>query len=370
MKKYILALLAILMSLPTVAQIIGHGATVNNRGVELRSGYYHFQADNKRSLTLSIANDRGVTASLSAAQAIVYVENMGDGTYVIYNERRTNCLDVHNSGYFNGNRVQAYSPNNTMAQRFCITLAGQTACRLECAENTHFSVQVSGGPIQGARLEVAETRSIPAQYWNIKEVEGRNETAGNREGYMDEYQEIFGTHRGSHSNHRDDYSSHRDDWGNHPAPSHRPGHHGDSRQIREGYYYVNSAINEDLHLALANPGAELRLTHNDDEAVYIVPTRNPGYYHVYRDNSFRCIMDLNNSETRSGNRVQGYAPNNTNAQLWEIRLNRDGSITIASSINRGYVLDVPNSRAFENQRVQLWDDNGTSAQAWYLEPIR
>jgi predicted alpha-1,2-mannosidase len=70
----------------------------------------------------------------------------------------------------------------------------------------------------------------------------------------------------------------------------------------------------------------------------------------------KCV-DVSNSGTTNGTKVQIYTCNGTNAQKWTVPGN--GTLTAF-----GKCLDVSNSGTADGTKVQLWDCNGTGAQQW------
>jgi hypothetical protein len=62
-------------------------------------------------------------------------------------------------------------------------------------------------------------------------------------------------------------------------------------------------------------------------------------------------------------------PNNTKAQKWIAAANRDGSITLISSLAADRAIDVSGASMRNCSNIQLYAVNGTGAQKWIFEKI-
>lgn len=80
-------------------------------------------------------------------------------------------------------------------------------------------------------------------------------------------------------------------------------------------------------------------------------------------------LDVSGASDADGAKVQGYAPNGTNAQGWRFsptRLMTDGFYTITSVADTRYKLDVADASMQNYANVQLCQGNGSLAQTWWV----
>ena len=89
------------------------------------------------------------------------------------------------------------------------------------------------------------------------------------------------------------------------------------------------------------------------------------YYMIYNYNSGK-VLDVKNGRASNGSNIQLYQWNGSNAQLWEICANSDGTVTFLSALDRSYALDLSQGKVRNSQNVQLFKVNGTRAQKWYI----
>ncbi len=75
------------------------------------------------------------------------------------------------------------------------------------------------------------------------------------------------------------------------------------------------------------------------------------------------VFDAAGGLADDGTAIQGWTPNDTDAQVWDISIDEDGYATVRNAAT-GLALDVPGADAFEGAQLQLWTPNGTWAQKW------
>lgn len=79
------------------------------------------------------------------------------------------------------------------------------------------------------------------------------------------------------------------------------------------------------------------------------------------------VADARSGLTDNGTPVQTYRGNGTDAQVWAVRHDDNGYVTIVHAAS-GKVLDVRNGAARAQAAIQLYESNGTWAQKWIAVP--
>ena len=79
------------------------------------------------------------------------------------------------------------------------------------------------------------------------------------------------------------------------------------------------------------------------------------------------VADARSGLTDNGTPVQTYRGNGTDAQVWAVRHDDNGYVTIVHAAS-GKVLDVRNGVARAQAAIQLYESNGTWAQKWIAVP--
>ena len=136
---------------------------------------------------------------------------------------------------------------------------------------------------------------------------------------------------------------------------------------------VGNLVNVQQNQANNNMGQKWIAMKNADGFIELVSALNTNY-----------CLDLYSSKTVSGNNVEIYERNNSNAQLWKFqkyesaqekadRLAKenqnlmDDGVYFIKSIHTEYVLDVPSSSKNPGVNIQLYTLNETDAQKWVLQ---
>ena len=136
---------------------------------------------------------------------------------------------------------------------------------------------------------------------------------------------------------------------------------------------VGNLVNVQQNQANNNMGQKWIAMKKADGFIELVSALNTNY-----------CLDLYSSKTVSGNNVEIYERNNSNAQLWKFqkyesaqekadRLAKenqnlmDDGVYFIKSIHTEYVLDVPSSSKNPGVNIQLYTLNETDAQKWVLQ---
>ena len=57
-------------------------------------------------------------------------------------------------------------------------------------------------------------------------------------------------------------------------------------------------------------------------------------------------------------------------QLWQVKINSDGTVTLLCAQNKNYALDLRSCKTANKQNIQVYRVNGTKAQKWILKDLK
>lgn len=139
----------------------------------------------------------------------------------------------------------------------------------------------------------------------------------------------------------------------------------------EGRYRLACFGNSTYHLDIAadaqNQGTNVQIwDSNQDFDVILV---SDGYYKIQRGN---MVLDVKDGKGEANANIQVWSWNGSDAQLWKLLKNDDGSFHIVTKLNENLALDVDgavSSDKFSNGvNVHLYNKDDNMAQKWTLEP--
>ena len=93
-----------------------------------------------------------------------------------------------------------------------------------------------------------------------------------------------------------------------------------------------------------------------------------GFYRISQKASNR-VVDLSAGKVAKGSNIDLYNWNGTNAQLWQVQVNSDGSYTFRSRCNLNYVLDMAGGGRAMGTNLQLYSANDTLSQKFLVTPF-
>lgn len=136
--------------------------------------------------------------------------------------------------------------------------------------------------------------------------------------------------------------------------------------IADGTYIIASALNRNKVLNITNAGkkqcAKLQLwnRNNTNAQKFKVKYDKNGYYTIESVCSGNLI-DVPRASKEIGTQLWQYPKNNTDAQKWYIMSNKNGSHRIVSKCN-GMNVDIRKAKTKNGTPVQCYGSNGTDAQ--------
>ena len=149
---------------------------------------------------------------------------------------------------------------------------------------------------------------------------------------------------------------------------------GASSGVDDGVYVFSSGIRSDRVLDIAGAssqsGASLQLYEDNYSSAqkYRVTKNSDGRTYTIAPLCSDKVLDVAGGNKNSGAKVWQYKVNNSEAQKWTFISNRDGSYTVVSDLS-GKVLDLYGASTSIGLKLQVYDYNGSKAQRFYLDPV-
>lgn len=283
-------------------------------------------------MTVDISNasvDRGARVQLyswngSLAQKFYFYE-VGNSIYEIVNVNSNKALDVQNASSNNGTPIQQFDINHSMAQRWMIRDQGRAAYSL-FSELSNKVIDVQGGAlVNQTGLWLYDYNGSAAQQWKIEDIKSQRE--------------ILNDFAANHRN-----------------------------ELADGIYTVQSknkaSMVLDVTQASTSAGTRIQLyTSNGTGAQqWRVSHDSDGYITLTNVNS-GLALDVWNAQAASCTPIQQYTSNNSWAQKW-IAVRQGDGYKFVSALNSSFVLDAWNGGVVNGTPIQIYADNGSGSQRW------
>ena len=144
--------------------------------------------------------------------------------------------------------------------------------------------------------------------------------------------------------------------------------------LPSGVYVIANAADSNYCVDLSGPSYDnsanvhIWSQHYGSNQKWIIQAVGSGYYKIESLYS-RKVLDVNGANSAAGTNVQQYSYNGSNAQLWKVVDNGDGTCTFISKCGANMALDMNGGGQPANgKNLQIWSSNGTTAQKWVLTP--
>lgn len=143
--------------------------------------------------------------------------------------------------------------------------------------------------------------------------------------------------------------------------------------ITPGVYYIQSGLPGiymmDLYGASKENGANVQLYqfNHTDAQLWNISKNSDGTYTIKNVSSGK-VLDITGAAMQNGTNVQQYKSNGTKAQRWTFSKS-GSSFVIHSAVDSKFVLDVYGGNAKNEANVQIYRANDSSAQKWWLTPV-
>lgn len=145
-------------------------------------------------------------------------------------------------------------------------------------------------------------------------------------------------------------------------------------EIEEGYYIIHSKIDDNFVLDVANGshevGTNLQLyTMNSTEAQIFKISRNDDGSYLIQNAASGLTVDVANGVFQNGTNVWMVDYNGSAAQKWNFVKVSNNTYAIYNA-GTNFVLDATGGNASNNTNIEIWDYvQGSTQELWTLEPI-
>ena len=294
---------------------------------DIKNNTYELQSSLNSDYILSIemfnqAYD-GINANIwgrsnNPAQQFRITRDDNTGYYTIENIFAHRVLDVSGASKSSGANVQAWTSNNTCAQKWSISPAGNNEYKI-ISSCSGLALDVQGAIVNyGNNVQIYKNNNTNAQKWKF--ITPENKIIVDDGVYFIRSSLEFNTVL--------------------DVESSRAAFNGSNLQI--------------WGLDKRNPAQQFRITRDD----------NTGYYTIENIFAHR-VLDVSGASKSSGANVQAWTSNNTCAQKWSISPAGNNEYKIISSCS-GLALDVQGAIVNYGNNVQIYKNNNTNAQKWKI----
>ena len=306
---------------------------------------------------------------------------LANGTYTIASKINDNyVLDMASSTLSNGGNVQLYEANGTKAQSFIVNHDKNGYVTIT-NENSNKVIEVnSNSAANMANIQQNQSNDSYRQKWiAIKNSDGSIElvSALNKNYCIDLY-----SSRIVNGNNVDLYqrnSSNAQKWlfktknNQSQAPANYDAIAAQNKDaIADGKYEIATKLNESFVLdmtssSLCNGGNVQLYSSNGTKAQgWIVSHDSKGYVTITNENSGK-VMEVAGNKVGNLVNVQQNQANNNMGQKWIAMKKADGFIELVSALNTNYCLDLYSSKTVSGNNVEIYERNNSNAQLWKFQ---
>lgn len=306
---------------------------------------------------------------------------LANGTYTIASKINDNyVLDMASSTLSNGGNVQLYEANGTKAQSFIVNHDKNGYVTIT-NENSNKVIEVnSNSAANMANIQQNQSNDSYRQKWiAIKNSDGSIElvSALNKNYCIDLY-----SSRIVNGNNVDLYqrnSSNAQKWlfktknNQSQAPANYDAIAAQNKDaIADGKYEIATKLNESFVLdmtssSLSNGGNVQLYSSNGTKAQgWIVSHDSKGYVTITNENSGK-VMEVAGNKVGNLVNVQQNQANNNMGQKWIAMKKADGFIELVSALNTNYCLDLYSSKTVSGNNVEIYGRNNSNAQLWKFQ---
>ncbi len=318
----VLALCLIVPMIPARALNVSAAVTVANGTYVLQSGVGgDMVLDVKGGSTSDKANINIYKANGTAAQQFKITKS--GSYYKIINAKSGKALDVAGASKKAGANVQQYTWNGTNAQLWTITDAGSGYVYITNA-GSGMALDIKGGKaVNGTNVQQYTLNKTNAQKWKLvlQNTAAAKAASGITSGAIYNVKSVVNT--------------------NYAAAV-------------AGAAKTNKANVELASLNVSEKAQQWKFAYLDN-----------GYYKITNVNSGK-VLDLYGAKAVDGNNLQQYVSNDTDAQQWLVSKNSDGTYTIASKVNKNFVMSLADSSAAAGKNINLKAYAVSKPQKWIL----
>lgn len=306
---------------------------------------------------------------------------LANGTYTIASKINDNyVLDMASSTLSNGGNVQLYEANGTKAQSFIVNHDKNGYVTIT-NENSNKVIEVnSNSAANMANIQQNQSNDSYRQKWiAIKSSDGSIElvSALNKNYCIDLY-----SSRIVNGNNVDLYqrnSSNAQKWlfktknNQSQVPTNYDAIAAQNKDaIADGKYEIATKLNTSFVLdmtssSLSNGGnVQLYASNGTKAQGWIVSHDSKGYVTITNENSGK-VMEVAGNKVGNLVNVQQNQANSNMGQKWIAMKKADGFIELVSALNTNYCLDLYSSKIVSGNNVEIYEKNGSNAQLWKFQ---
>ena len=306
---------------------------------------------------------------------------LANGTYTIASKIDDNyVLDMASSTLSNGGNVQLYEANGTKAQSFIVNHDKNGYVTIT-NENSNKVIEVnSNSAANMANIQQNQSNDSYRQKWiAIKNSDGSIElvSALNKNYCIDLY-----SSRIVNGNNVDLYqrnSSNAQKWlfktknNQSQVPTNYDAIAAQNKDaIADGKYEIATKLNTSFVLdmtssSLSNGGnVQLYASNGTKAQGWIVSHDSKGYVTITNENSGK-VMEVAGNKVGNLVNVQQNQANSNMGQKWIAMKKADGFIELVSALNTNYCLDLYSSKTVSGNNVEIYEKNGSNAQLWKFQ---
>ena len=391
-------------------------------------GYYIItNIDSGKLLTVKDGENRVVQyeANGTDSQKWQIINNL-NGSYSIVSKLNGLYLDIQNGNISNGENVQVYENNGTIAQQFTFIeiknpekIIEDGIYRIAMFSNSNLSIDIDSGlKTNGANVLISDwnrDQKLKQFYIKYDETDGYYTITNINTGKLLDAQN-GGRLNGTNVWQFEENKTNSQKWkiiknsnGSYSIISKLSGLYLDvqngnitnggniqlfqnngtisqqfeflkiilpEKTIEDGTYRIamfsNSNLDIDISSELKNNGANVLIEDYKEDKLSnrfnLKFDETDGYYTITNVNSSK-LLDAQGGGTTSGTNVWQYEENNTDSQKWQIIKNDNGSYSIVSKLSDLYI-DVNNGNISSGENIQLYEGNNTIAQQFAFVKLK
>lgn len=306
---------------------------------------------------------------------------LANGTYTIASKINDNyVLDMASSTLSNGGNVQLYEANGTKAQSFIVNHDKNGYVTIT-NENSNKVIEVNSNSVANmANIQQNQSNDSYRQKWiAIKNSDGSIElvSALNKNYCIDLY-----SSRIVNGNNVDLYqrnSSNAQKWlfktknNQSQVPTNYDAIAAQNKDaIADGKYEIATKLNTSFVLdmtssSLSNGGnVQLYASNGTKAQGWIVSHDSKGYVTITNENSGK-VMEVAGNKVGNLVNVQQNQANSNMGQKWIAMKKADGFIELVSALNTNYCLDLYSSKTVSGNNVEIYERNNSNAQLWKFQ---
>lgn len=306
---------------------------------------------------------------------------LANGTYTIASKINDNyVLDMASSTLSNGGNVQLYEANGTKAQSFIVNHDKNGYVTIT-NENSNKVIEVnSNSAANMANIQQNQSNDSYRQKWiAIKNSDGSIElvSALNKNYCIDLY--ISRIVNGNNVDLYQRNSSNAQKWlfktknNQSQVPTNYDAIAAQNKDaIADGKYEIATKLNTSFVLdmtssSLSNGGnVQLYASNGTKAQGWIVSHDSKGYVTITNENSGK-VMEVAGNKVGNLVNVQQNQANSNMGQKWIAMKKADGFIELVSALNTNYCLDLYSSKTVSGNNVEIYEKNGSNAQLWKFQ---